>query len=68
MSKVESAKIHVNMEMEGNCMRARNKRDSAIAIKIINTCTDENNNDTDFSDVNSDPLAQVHVDENEEHL
>lgn len=54
-------------------MRARKKKGqfkkgsaTTTATKSISTCTDENNNDPDFSDVNSDPLAQV--DENEEYL
>ncbi|XP_048771783.2 uncharacterized protein LOC125677692 isoform X2 [Ostrea edulis] len=60
-------------EMEGNCIRERDKKGrfkkaSSTATITISTCTDENNNHPDFTDVNSeDPLAQVdEYDENKE--
>lgn len=45
-------------------MRARNKKGrfkkgSATTTISISTCTDENKNDPDFSDVNNDPLAHI---------
>ncbi|XP_062575241.1 uncharacterized protein LOC134237162 [Saccostrea cucullata] len=58
------------MEMEGNGERERNrkgrfKKASATTTKNVSTCTDENNNNPEFSDVNNeDPPEQT--EENDE--